>query len=76
MKNRFSESSQQLAISVNKFLEMDPVGRKFFIEHYRELFYIEKESLKAEMHVIKNCLEDKDGDELSNLNSILTKVLS
>lgn len=73
LKIRFFEKSQRLAISVNKFLEMDPIGSLFFIEHYKKLFNIDTESLKAEMLVIKNCPDNKIGDKLSNLKSIVTK---
>lgn len=52
---------------------MDPVGSLLFIEHYKKLFNIEKESPKAEMLVIKNCPDNKIGDKLSNLKSIVTK---
>lgn len=74
MKIRFSAESQNLAVAVQNFLQMNFDGSLEFIQHYSESFSVNKEILRAEMTVIKNCI-GKQGEDISisDITSVVRK---
>ncbi|XP_050053731.1 uncharacterized protein LOC126549211 [Aphis gossypii] len=54
---RFSNQSLELAHSVDNFVLLDFKESKLFINHYKDLFQIDTETLMAEMTVAKNAFQ-------------------
>ncbi|CAH1109478.1 unnamed protein product [Psylliodes chrysocephalus] len=76
MKIRFSAESQKLAVAVHNFLQMNFDGSMEFIQFYADTFLnIDKNVLKAEMTVIRNCI-GKEGEDISisDITSVVTKT--
>ena len=74
MKIRFSPESQKLAAAVHNFLQMNFDSSIEFIQLYADTFSIDKEVLKAEMTVIKNCIGKRGEDiSISDITSIVRK---
>lgn len=74
MKIRFSPESQQFALSVDNFLKLDFEGSDLFIRHYVEAFAIQKDVLKAEMLVARNCIKSELSDwDINEIQKIMKK---
>nr|CAH7717979.1 unnamed protein product [Callosobruchus chinensis] len=54
---RFSAESQKLAVAVGNFLQLNYERSLEFIKLYADILSIDKEVLKAEMTVMRNCIE-------------------
>nr|CAH7715468.1 unnamed protein product [Callosobruchus chinensis] len=57
MQVRFSAESQKLAVVVGNFLQLNYERSLEFIQLYADILSIDKEVLKAEMTVMRNCIE-------------------
>lgn len=75
MKIRFSSESQKLAVAVHNFLQMNFDESLEVIQLYADAFSIDKEVLKAEMTVIKNCV-GRQGEDIgiSDITSVVRKI--
>ncbi|XP_050065897.1 zinc finger MYM-type protein 1-like [Aphis gossypii] len=77
MEKRFSPESMEIAQSVDNFLKLNFNESLQFINHYKDLFGVSKDSLRSEMMVIKNTLKvNVDLEVLQNhLNSLNSKQI-
>ncbi|XP_029344367.1 52 kDa repressor of the inhibitor of the protein kinase-like [Acyrthosiphon pisum] len=61
---RFSDQSLELAQSVDNFFLLDFKESKLFINHYKDLFQIDTDTLMAEMTVAKNAFQTVYQDQV------------
>ncbi|XP_025419654.1 uncharacterized protein LOC112689980 isoform X2 [Sipha flava] len=52
---RFSKESLEIANSIDNFIKLNMNKSMMFIDHYQALFSIDKEALRCEMTVARNC---------------------
>ncbi|XP_060863223.1 zinc finger MYM-type protein 1-like [Metopolophium dirhodum] len=62
LKRRFSPESLSLAISVDKFMQLNYEGSLVFINYYKDLLDINKLNIKSEMTVARNCINKINND--------------
>ncbi|XP_060882010.1 zinc finger MYM-type protein 1-like, partial [Metopolophium dirhodum] len=72
LKRRFSPESLSLAISVDKFMQLNYEGSLVFIDYYKDLLDINKLNIKSEMTVARNCINKINND--FNIDDLKTTI--
>ncbi|XP_060867830.1 zinc finger MYM-type protein 1-like [Metopolophium dirhodum] len=72
LKTRFSPESLSLAISVDKFMQLNYEGSLVFIDYYKDLLDINKLNIKSEMTVARNCINKINND--FNIDDLKTTI--
>ncbi|XP_060878264.1 zinc finger MYM-type protein 1-like [Metopolophium dirhodum] len=72
LKRRISPESLSLAISVDKFMQLNYEGSLVFIDYYKDLLDINKLNIKSEMTVARNCINKINND--FNIDDLKTTI--
>ncbi|KAL4099003.1 hypothetical protein QTP88_023506 [Uroleucon formosanum] len=74
LKYRFSDESLVLANSLDQFIKMDFEKGSYFINHYKDVVNIDLTSLKAEMLLTKNCIQNRNLDfDILGIKKVVTE---
>ncbi|KAL4089356.1 hypothetical protein QTP88_024403 [Uroleucon formosanum] len=73
LRSRFSTESLKIGHSIDNFMKLKYDESLHFIEHYENTLCIDKDQLKAEMLIMKNCI-NKDNFDIDALD-VRTAVL-
>uniref|UniRef100_A0A2S2QNB5 Zinc finger MYM-type protein 1 n=1 Tax=Sipha flava TaxID=143950 RepID=A0A2S2QNB5_9HEMI len=72
LKKRFSPESLSLAISIDKFMQLNYEGSLTFIDYYKALLDVNKLNIKSEMTVARNCINKINND--LNIDDLKTTI--
>ncbi|KAL4090117.1 hypothetical protein QTP88_025016 [Uroleucon formosanum] len=74
LRSRFSTESLKIGHSIDNFMKLKYDESLHFIEHYKNALCIDKDQLKAEMLIMKNCINKDDFDIDALVSEINKKI--
>ncbi|XP_060847306.1 52 kDa repressor of the inhibitor of the protein kinase-like isoform X2 [Rhopalosiphum padi] len=74
LRSRFSTESLKIGHSIDNFMKLKYDESLHFIEHYENALCIDKDQLKAEMLIMKNCINKDDFDIGALVSEINKKI--